>query len=234
LLELSGYIRFTDEEETVSRIYITATRSQLYTSIQSDTEEIFNYILRRYTGIFQEFVYIDEEEISIKTGIPVKTIYEKLVALNQRHIIKYIPRKKIPYITLTQHRVEGKDLVIPRHAYEERYEREKARIESVISYINNTDTCRTSLLLEYFGENLKQRCNNCDYCDQYKPSTDKTDAYEEIWREIQAQLKGGPLYGYELDLSKYNALDIEHVIRVMSEEGEILQDGLRMKLKKTN
>lgn len=234
LLELSGYIRFTDEEETVSRIYITATRSQLYTSIQSDTEEIFNYILRRYTGIFQEFVYIDEEEISIKTGIPVKTIYEKLVILNQRHIIKYIPRKKIPYITLTQHRVEGKDLVIPRHAYEERYEREKARIESVISYINNTDTCRTSLLLEYFGENLKQRCNNCDYCDQYKPSTDKTDAYEEIWREIQAQLKDGPLYGYELDLSKYNALDIEHVIRVMSEEGEILQDGLRMKLKKTN
>ena len=232
LLELAGYIRFTDEEETISRLYITATRSQLYNAIHGETEKLFNYLLRRYTGIFQEFVYIDEEDISIATGMTEKDIYERLVALSQLHIIRYIPRKRVPYLTLTKHRVEGKDVFIPPHVYEERYARFKKRIDSVIDYITDTHECRTTLLLQYFGEDTKNRCNNCDYCDAIAPAPTPDCIYDNIYADIKAQLANGPKYGYELDLAKYQSSDIEHVIRTMTEKGELKQDGLQLRLKK--
>ena len=230
LLELSGYIRFTDEEETTSRIHINATRSQLYNTIYGDTEKLFNHLLRRYTGIFQEFVYIDEEDISTSTGMPVKEIYEKLIALSQLHIIRYIPRKKIPYLTLTRPRVEGRNIIIPKHTYEDRYAKFKKRIDAVIDYISDDHHCRTALLLKYFGEKLQYRCNNCDNCDNTNPCPITEDAYEAIYSDIRTQLSQGPKYGYELNLAKYNAKDVEYVIRCMTENRELLQDGLQLKI----
>lgn len=230
LLELSGYIRFTDEEETTSRIHINATRSQLYNTIYGDTEKLFNHLLRRYTGIFQEFVYIDEEDISTSTGMPVKEIYEKLIALSQLHIIRYIPRKKIPYLTLTRPRVEGRNIFIPKHTYEDRYAKFKKRIDAVIDYISDNHHCRTALLLKYFGEKLQYRCNNCDNCDNTNPCPITEDAYEAIYSDIRTQLSQGPKYGYELNLAKYNAKDVEYVIRCMTENRELLQDGLQLKI----
>lgn len=231
LLELAGYIRFTDEEETTSRLYITATRSQLYSSVHGATENLFNYLLRRHTGIFQEFVYIDEEDISIATGMPVKEIYERLVALSQCHIIRYIPRKRIPYLTLTRPRVEGKNIVIPRHVYEDRYARFKKRIDAVIDYITDTTNCRTALLLQYFGEKVAEDCGNCDNCNAANPEPTTEDVYDCILADLRAQLHERPKYGYELNLAKYKARDLEHVIRTMTEDGELLQDGLRLKLR---
>ena len=231
LLELAGYIRFTDEEETTSRLYITATRSQLYNSVHGDTEKLFNYLLRRYTGIFQEFVYIDEEDISIATGMPIKNIYERLVALSQCHVVRYIPKKRIPYLTLTRPRVEGKDVIIPKSVYEERFSRFKKRIDAIINYITCDNQCRTSMLLEYFGEKLERECKNCDNCINNNPLSTGMDVYDNIQTDIREQLHQGPKYGYELNLSKYKADDIEYVIRSMTEDGELLQDGLRLKLK---
>ena len=232
LLELSGYLRFTDEEETTSRLYITATRSQLYNTIHGDTEKIFNYLLRKHTGIFQEFVYIDEEDISIATGMPAKEIYERLVALAQCHIVRYIPRKSIPYLTLTRPRVEGKNVFIPPHAYEERHARFKKRINSVIDYITDTSNCRTALLIQYFGEKTRERCKNCDNCDAVYPQSTPDSVYDNIYEDIKAQLDNGPKFGYELNLAKYRPEDIEYVIRTMTENGELRQEGLRLGLRK--
>ena len=232
LLELSGYLRFTDEEETTSRLYITATRSQLYNTIHGDTEKIFNYLLRKHTGIFQEFVYIDEEDISIATGMPAKEIYERLVALAQCHVVRYIPRKSIPYLTLTRPRVEGKNVFIPPHAYEERHDRFKKRIDSVIDYITDTSNCRTTLLLQYFGEKTRERCKNCDNCDAVYPQSTPDSVYDNIYEDIKAQLDNGPKFGYELNLAKYRPEDIEYVIRTMTENGELRQEGLRLGLRR--
>lgn len=232
LLEMSGYLHFTDEEDTTSRLHIIATRSQLYTAVHGNTEELFNYLLRRYTGIFQEFVYISEDDISVATGIPVRDIYDKLVALSQLHIIRYIPRKRIPFLTLTRPRIEGKDIVIPHHVYEERLARYQARIESVINYINDHNHCRTALLLSYFGEKYPNRCSNCDNCHSLNSPTLPEDIYDRIYDDLRSQLSSGPKFGYELHLAQYATEAVEHVIRIMTEDGELLQDGLRLKLRK--
>lgn len=232
LLELSGYIHFTNEEESTSRLQIIATRSQLYDTVHGVTESLFNYILRHYTGIFQEFVYIDERDISLATGIPHLDIYERLVALNHIHVVRYIPGKSIPYITLTRPRIEGKDIVIPHNVYEERYERYKKRLDAVINYISDTSHCRNTMLLVYFGEKAAESCGNCDNCLAKASQPEDDSKYDEIRDSLISQLAGGSKYGYELDLSHYFPKDIEHVIRIMTEEGELAQDGLKLKLGK--
>ena len=50
---------------------------------------------------------------------------------------------------------------------------------------------------------------------------------KSIYADIRAQLANGPKYGYELDLTKYRAADIEHVIRIMTEEGDVKFDEKR-------
>ena len=87
------------------------------------------------------------------------------------------------------------------------------------------------MLLQYFGEKAKDRCNNCDNCEAKDPQPTPESVYDSIYADIRAQLANGPKYGYELDLTKYRAADIEHVIRIMTEERELLQDGLRLGLK---
>ena len=127
--------------------------------------------------------------------------------------------------------MEGKNIVIPRHVYEERYARFKKRIDAVIDYITDTSNCRTALLLQYFGEKVAEGCGNCDNCNAANPEPTTEDVYGCILADLRAQLHEGPKYGYELNLSKYKAQDIEHVIRTMTEDGELLQDGLRLKLR---
>ncbi len=231
LLQLSGYLQFTDEEETTSRLHIIATRAQLYGAVHGNSETLFNYLLRRHTGIFQEFVYISEDDISLATGIPVRDVYDMLIALSQRHIIRYIPRKRVPYLTLTRPRVEGKNVVIPQHVYEERLARHKARIDAMIQYILDDETCRTAQLLAYFGEKATEPCNNCDNCHRATPPSQPADLHERIEADLRSQLSTGPKFGYELTLSAYPPDAIEHVIRAMTEDGSLLQDGLRLRLK---
>jgi ATP-dependent DNA helicase RecQ len=194
-------------------------------------ETLFNHLLRRYTGIFQEFVFIDEEEISLSTGLTVKDIYETLVALSQRRIIRYIPRKRIPYLTLTRPRVEGKDIFIPSHVYEERYKRQKERIDSVIDYFCDNSSCRTAQLLAYFGEDFNHRCNNCDNCDALRPKHVPESIYDTIEQDIRNQLSSGPQYAFNLNLSQYSPTDIENVIRTLTENGELIQEGLKLKIR---
>ena len=232
ILRLSGYIQFTDEEETTSRLTILATRSELYNSIHGSSEQLFNYMLRRYTGIFQEMVFIDEQAISYETGIPTREIYEKLRALAMSRVITYIPRKKTPFIQLTRQRVEGKDIVIPHQIYEERKERYARRIYGMIDYINDKSTCRTKKILNYFGEEYRHQCGNCDVCRSKNYTPPDEDKYQAIRNDVMRQLADGPLYGYQINLNAYEPADVEYVVRSMTDEGELGQEGIKLKLLK--
>ena len=55
---------------------------------------------------------------------------------------------------------------------------------------------------------------------------------DSIYHDICSQLSNGPKYGYELNLAIYNPEDIEYVIRTMTENGELIQCGLQIKLNK--
>lgn len=102
ILELAGYIEYTEEQENASRLVFTATRDELYKYLHQDkkTDEVIQCILRSYTGLFSDYVYINEGLISTRTGLSQQEIYDVLIGLSKYRIVNYIPHKKTPLIII--------------------------------------------------------------------------------------------------------------------------------------
>jgi ATP-dependent DNA helicase RecQ len=166
ILELAGYIQYHDEAESTSRLIFAISRDELY-KIRFDNKQIDSIIyatLRLYSGIFSEYACVNESQIAQQTGCTHTQVYETLKTLSKRHIINYIPQKKIPRITYIQQREDPKYLRIPKNIYDDRKDRQEKRTASVINYITNQDRCRSQILLNYFGETDATDCTVCDIC----------------------------------------------------------------------
>ncbi|MDR2118155.1 MAG: RecQ family ATP-dependent DNA helicase [Tannerellaceae bacterium] len=166
ILELSGYIEYTEDMETSSRLMFTVMRDGLYKCLQQDkhTDSVVQNILRSYTGLFTDYAYINENLISSRSGIPRQEVYDILKRLSKSGIVSYIPHKKMPLIIYTRAREDQKYLAIPRSAYEERKKRFEYRIARVLEYIDEERLCRSRMLLHYFGEKNTKDCKCCDVC----------------------------------------------------------------------
>lgn len=166
ILELAGYIEYTEEQDNASRLMFNATRDELYRYRNQDkkTDEVIQVILRSYTGLFADYVYINEGVIATRAGISQQELYDILIGLSKFRIVNYIPKKKTPLIIYRRTREETKYVVIPRSAYEERKERFEKRITCVLNYINEERLCRSRMLVTYFGEKDAEDCGCCDTC----------------------------------------------------------------------
>lgn len=166
ILELAGYIEYTEEQDNASRLMFNATRDELYRYRNQDkkTDEVIQVILRSYTGLFADYVYINEGVIATRAGINQQELYDILIGLSKFRIVNYIPQKKTPLIIYRRTREENKYVVIPRSAYEERKERFEKRITCVLNYINEERLCRSRMLVTYFGEKDAEDCGCCDTC----------------------------------------------------------------------
>ena len=166
ILTQSGYIEFVEEIETQSRVMILARKDQLYDldTTTPGADQVLQAILRLYTGLFADYVFINEDVISYRTGLDQETIYKSLLELTRMHILHYVPRKRTPYIIYTTSREEPKYVLIPKAIYEDLRQRMTDRIEAIINYAYSDTGCRERMLLGYFGERRADACGQCDLC----------------------------------------------------------------------
>lgn len=238
ILELAGYIEYTEEQENASRLVFTVTREELYKYLHQDkkTDEIIQCILRSYTGLFSDYVYINEGLISTRTGYSQQEIYDVLVGLSKYRIVNYIPHKKTPLIIYTRTREEIKYLSIPRSAYEERKERFESRIGYVMDYINENQLCRSRMLISYFGEKDASDCGCCDVCLSKNDSGLNNYTFNTIRTALLEALAEGPKEAGKLSESlSFPADKVTTVIRFLADHDELfsLKDGI-VGLTKTN
>lgn len=231
ILELAGYIEYTEEQENASRLVFTATRDELYKYLHQDkkTDEVIQTILRSYTGLFSDYVYINEGLISTRTGLSQQEIYEVLVGLSKYRIVNYIPHKKTPLIIYTRTREEIKYLSISRSAYEERKERFESRINRVMEYINENRICRSRMLISYFGEKGTSDCGCCDVCLAKNDSGLNNHTFNTIRDALQKALTDGPQEAKKLTENlPFPADKIITVIRYLADHDEhfSLEDGI--------
>ncbi|MDY6302337.1 MAG: ATP-dependent DNA helicase RecQ [Bacteroidales bacterium] len=166
ILTQAGYIEFVEEIETQSRVMIHARKDELY-DLETTTpgaDLVLQAILRIYTGLFSDYVFINENVIAFRTGLDQETIYRSLLELTRMHILHYVPRKRTPYIIYTTSREEPKHVLIPKAVYEELRDRMTSRIEATINYAYSDTGCRELMLLSYFGESKDCECGHCDLC----------------------------------------------------------------------
>lgn len=195
ILTRAGYLEYTDEQDNASRIMFTITKEELYRIREQseDTEKLLRILLRSYTGLFTDYAYISEDNLSTRSGLSKQQIYETLLSLSRQHILHYIPAKKTPYIIYTRERQETERIYLSKEVYEDRKESYVQRINAMIEYAENENRCRSRMLLRYFGEKNEHNCGQCDVCLQQHQSGLKSGEFESISQQLQALLKENPL-----------------------------------------
>lgn len=162
IMQVAGWLTY-HEDETRSRLMIAVTREQLYEQ-HVGHDHLLCTILRLYTGLFSDYVFISELDIAKISGFTPDEVYAMLTALGRMGVLHYIPRSNIPRIVFRVRRETPDRLVMPASAYRDRFKRMQERITYAQTYIKSQDVCRSRMLVNYFGERAEFSCGQCDVC----------------------------------------------------------------------
>jgi ATP-dependent DNA helicase RecQ len=216
----------------------TVRKEELYKLNEGgrDADLLMRTLLRSYTGIFADHVFIEETYLSRTTGIPVEKIYFMLKEMSHRRIVSYIPKRSTPTITFLTPRVESHLLNIPRSVYEDRKADYQKRLTTMIDYMTSNDKCRSQILLEYFGQDSPPLCQQCDVCIAHKKESKSNAEHkaERIRSLITEKLKDGEFHHItELNTIRNVPRELlDSVLHHMAEEEEIEIKLSRIRLSK--
>ncbi len=226
-LQREGYMEFTEEINNPSRVHFIVSRDDLY-KFQVANESFDGFIkllLRSYTGMFTEFIPINEEALSRKSAATRDTIYQYLVKLSAYNIIRYIPGKKTALVIFTEERLVRKALMISPDNYLNVKEKYEIRLEKMLEYADSDSHCRSVFLLNYFGED-SDRCGICDVCRERNELDLSKYEFDLILDEIKSILEDKTPDAEELvTLIDYPEDKVIKVIRWLLDHNKIIPDS---------
>jgi len=228
-LQREGYVEFTEEINNPSRVHFIVGRDDLY-KFQVANESFDGFIkllLRSYTGMFTEFVSINEDSLAKKAAITRDTVYNYLVKLSSMHIIRYIPGKKTSLVIFTEERLERKALLISPENYLHVRDKYVSRLDKMVDYAESANRCRAVMLLDYFGEE-SDRCGTCDICRERNELDLSKYEFDIILEEIKNILSLQSPDPEELvKLVTQPEEKVIKVIRWLLDHNKIIQDSSR-------
>ena len=215
-LEKEGYLILSEGVHYPARIHVLLQAEDLY-RFRVEHPEVENFaklILRTYTGLFSQYVKINETELARKTGLNVDDIYKLLQKLDKLGMLDYIPQRNKPQIILTEERLDAKDIYISKENYQFRKNTALERLKSMHAYISSANRCRSIFLLSYFGETAVKRCGHCDICIERNKVNLSELEFDMVLEQIKPLLKTAPFHIEEL-LSTITGIDHNKTIRVL-------------------
>lgn len=182
ILERSGYLHYEDNPDGKARLMFLLGRNDLYQldQLSPSQDAVITALLRCYGSLFVDLTFIDENLIARQAELTIQQVYFALKNLAARHIIKFIPRRKIPFVTYTRDRVDGDKVVIPQEVWESRRKQYVKRINSMLQYAKNDKMCRSRQLLAYFGEENESDCGQCDVCLEKKTEEKEAEFQKKL------------------------------------------------------
>ena len=234
ILTQAGYLQYTDEQDNASRLLFTLQRDELYKLREQDdkTELLVRTLLRSYTGLFTDYAFINEDSLATRTGLNRRQVYEILMRLSKQRILKYIPRKKTPYIIYTRERLDVDEIILPPSIYDERKQQYEKRINAMLDYVDDQIACRSRKLLRYFGEKNEHECGQCDVCLGRKHGK-KEYSEQSLRSELLELLSGETLTPADV-AARFNVERevLANVLRQLLDDGEIVAINGMLQLKK--
>lgn len=194
LLTRAGYLEYIDETISRSRLMVIMKKEELYElELTPEAEDVFQCVLRTYTGLFADYVNISELAIARSTMLSTEAVYQALLYLGRIHAIHYIPMRTTPYIYYTTSRELPKHVIMPVEVYEQQRKRMHLRLEAMKSFVFDSTECRVRGMLRYFGEADAPECGKCDVCRSKKAAATAAETRRTISESIiyQASHPGG-------------------------------------------
>jgi ATP-dependent DNA helicase RecQ len=154
-------------------------------------------------------------------------IEKNLKRLHNRKLIHYIPKSGKPFITFLEEKLPLSSFRISKENYEWRKERAKVKMDKMIDYVLS-DSCRSQLLLNYFGQSNSQECGQCDYCFNRAKSQVSIDQVAQALMPILSQQ--GILLDVVFDQLNYPHDKIIQAIDLLQELEQIVVENDLVKL----
>ncbi len=194
-LERTGHWTLSEDVDISTKVQVLVDRNELYDLDFPDSKmaQLLEVLMRRYTGLFSWPVPVDEDYVAARIGVPVPLFRQLLYRLSLEHVIKYIPNDRATVLYLHHERLRPKNLNLDPARYEFLKESHYGRMQKMIDYVSEEDTCRSSYLLKYFGQTESADCGTCDICRASKARP--ADHAAEIAAFINDEMKGS----YSLD-----------------------------------
>ena len=227
-LENQGLLVMSDAFYRPSKIRIRMEGGDLY-RFQVDFpryDNLLKYILRTYTGLFQDYVNINESQIQSTFNLSpeqLKDLFNQLVKLD---VLDYIPENNKPQITFISERLAANDFYISKDVYDNRRRTALERMNAMIHYVESNNKCRSQILLSYFGEKNSKRCGFCDVCiDRNKPQLSELE-FDLLVDEIKPILKETPMFIDDLvfTVETEDADKLLNVIQWLQDNGKIKEN----------
>jgi ATP-dependent DNA helicase RecQ len=189
-LEKEGYIVLSEALSSPSRVHFLLGKEELYRFMvaSSSYEPLIKMLLRSYSGVFSDFSKISEPDIASRIGKTANEVKTLLTKLHQLRVLYYIPQNQKPTITFSIARTDKNDLIITPENYKTRKEFAHRRLQAMKHYVTSQNRCRSTILLDYFGENNPVRCGVCDLCLQRNKLDISDIEFENIKELIRSLL----------------------------------------------
>jgi ATP-dependent DNA helicase RecQ len=233
ILQRAGYIEYMEEEDSKARLRFILERDELYRLRENSQQEdaIIVALLRNYSGLFNDYSYIDEAFLAEQTALSRPQVYLLLKELARKRIVDFIPQRATPFIRYSQRREDSEHLLFPPAVYGDLKQRYTDRIEQMIHYATAEHQCRSRMLLRYFGEESSHECGHCDVCLDRK-GTDNDELLLAREQIVQLLADGKPHHISVLHTINLTFRSIEQALLDMVYEEEIIDDDGMLSLKK--
>lgn len=223
LLEQEGLWTISDAVFNPATVQFTITRQELDNVARAYPELglLTTTLLRLYGTVFQHPTAINIIVVAKRLKAKKEYIAQLLHRLHRMEVLEYNTPREGPQLFFHHYRVDSRHLIIDLQRIETLRARHRARTEAIIAYLGNTVHCRTSVILQYFGEAGKAYCGHCDVCLEKGKTALPTSEYR---KQIQALISNGKNISITQCIAQFPLAirnDILTLIREMADGNEL-------------
>jgi ATP-dependent DNA helicase RecQ len=220
-LDRQGIVSLSQEfSQKITLQFIIESKEVIrYTSLNPHDEEMMLAILRTYPGIYEMPTAFNISLIAKKSNHTEAQIHQLLQKLKEKSIVNYEAKNNDATLIFNEIREDEKTINRVAKYLENQNQLKIAQLRSVLHYANDKKTCKSRLILDYFGETETKDCGICSYCLSKKKMPVDLEA---LSKKIIGLLKIQDLDSREIEkLSQSNAEAVIFALQNLMENDAI-------------
>ena len=165
-LEKEELIKLLDDNFSNSKFKFIISSNELYKFQISNKyyDSFIRLLLRTYSNSFNHLVSINLSLISKKYEKSLNNILLLFKKLKDLEIIDFKEESDLPQIKFLSQRIDLNINHLNKQTWNERRSFDQNKLNAISEYVTNKSKCRSSVLLNFFGEKTSESCGVCDIC----------------------------------------------------------------------
>lgn len=198
-LDRLGVIQLSEEFGRKTFVQFLLPSDVLLDYFQNDlqTSVIGKTILRLYGGIFEMPIAINLDTIASRTGQTIELIIQILEKMERDRVIHLQLQTTDAILFFLVPREDDRTINVISREIEAQNKKKRSQINSMLTYVENNQICRSIQLVSYFGEKLTEKCGICSVCLS-QPIGIKEMDLRKLVKTILELLKDGELSSREI------------------------------------